>query len=143
MAARHVIIVSCSKPAGFFSHSRPTGHATLPVVFSSIGRMLSQPVHPFSPPPLYLFTKNPFCVTLINKWKKKEVGGGCCSRNKSGGRWPSSRTWETHKKIIKEGLEPLNSRQRKLKKTTKQCGIVLTRVYPKSLGHFLFIFSSF
>jgi hypothetical protein len=43
--------------------------------------------------------------------------GGCW--NKSGGRWPSSRTWETHKKIIKEGLEPLNFPTEKTPKNNK------------------------
>jgi hypothetical protein len=67
-----------------------------------------------SQPSFYLFTKKKtlFVSRVLNKFgKKEEEGGEYCSRkkNKSGGRWPSSRTWETHKTIIKEGrLEPLN-----------------------------------
>jgi hypothetical protein len=73
--ARHVIIVSCSSLLGFFP---PVIHdlrvtRLCQLCFSSIGRMLSQPVHP---PPLSISSQNPYCVMLINKWKKKEGGAG-------------------------------------------------------------------
>lgn len=109
MTVRHVIIVSCSSLQGFFSPVIEDLRVTrlCQLCFSSIGRMLSQPS-------FYLFTKKKtlFVSRVLNKFgKKEEEGGEYCSRkkNKSGGRWPSSRTWETHKTIIKEGrLEPLN-----------------------------------
>lgn len=58
------------KPAGFFSscHSRPTGHATLPVVFF-VNRADVEPTRS-SPPPLSLH-KTPFVSCLLTNGKRK------------------------------------------------------------------------
>lgn len=68
--ARHVIIVSCSSLLGFFP---PVIHdlrvtRLCQLCFSSIGRMLSQPVHP---PPSLSLHKTPIVSCLLTNGKRK------------------------------------------------------------------------
>lgn len=89
-------------------------------VFRTIGRMLSQPVHP---PPLSISSQNPYCVMLINKWKKKEGGVLEQIRRQVAFITNVGNTQENHKRRTWAIEFPDRENS---KKQPKQCGIILT-----------------